>query len=197
MRRSLAWLVAVPLMLVGSQAAHVLAFRLVYPDTGVRLRQLVETGHSYLDFLPFVLGLGASVTVLSLLVSVFDGARGRSQRALPAWTFALLPLGGFTVQEHLERWLASGAMPWHEFAAPTFLPGLALQLPFGLAAYLAARFLLRVAERAGRALGASTPVRPRLSPAALVAPVSVSQPPRATPISLALAKRGPPLALSV
>ena len=99
-----------------------------------------------------MLALGATATALSLVVSAADAARGRSQRALPAWAFALLPLVGFTLQEHLERWLASGVLPWHEFAAPTFLPGLALQLPFGLLAYLAARLLLRAAEDAGRVL---------------------------------------------
>jgi len=198
MRRSLAWLVAVPLMLVGSQAAHVLAFRLVYPNAGVRLRELLQTGHSYESFLPLLLGLAASVTVVSLLVSTFDAAHGRPQRALPAWAFALLPLVGFTVQEHLERFLASGAVPWHEFAAPTFLPGLALELPFGLLAYLVARFLLRVAERAGRAFDVSlSPTRARLAQVAVAVPMHMTDPPRPAPISLGLAKRGPPLLLGV
>ena len=48
-----------------------------------------------------------------------------------------------------ERWVL-----WHAFAGPTFLPGLALQLPFALLAYVAARLLLRAAVRLGRLLGA-------------------------------------------
>ena len=50
MRRGLVWGVAVPLMLAGSLTAHVLAYRLVYPEAHVRLRTLLATGHSYLDW---------------------------------------------------------------------------------------------------------------------------------------------------
>jgi hypothetical protein len=195
MRRSLAWLVSVPLMLAGSQAAHVLAYRWVYPDAHVRLAALVRSGHGYLSLLPFALGAACAVTVLSLLAGAADAARGRRARPLPAWAFALLPLVAFTVQEHLERWLYSGVVPWHEVAAPTFLPGLALQLPFGAAAYLVARLLLRVAERLGLALAPAPPPRPKFSPLPGVAPASVPEPPRAPLISRGLAKRGPPLLL--
>ena len=44
MRRSLAWLVAVPLMLAGSQLAHAVAYRLVYPQAHERLRGNREVG---------------------------------------------------------------------------------------------------------------------------------------------------------
>ena len=152
MRRSLAWLVAVPLMLAGSQAAHVLAYRWVYPQAGVRLDALVRTGHGYMSLLPFAFAVAAAVVALSLVAAAADAARGRRARPLPAWAFALLPLVGFAVQEHVERWLYSGVLPWHEALAPTFLPGLALELPFAALAYLAARLLLRTAERLGRAL---------------------------------------------
>jgi hypothetical protein len=36
-RRSLTWLFALPLVLAGSQVAHVVAYRWVYPSSGVRL----------------------------------------------------------------------------------------------------------------------------------------------------------------
>ncbi|HET7572152.1 MAG TPA: hypothetical protein VFJ77_05720 [Gaiellaceae bacterium] len=194
MRRSLAWLVAVPLMLAGSQAAHVLAYRLVYPESSVRLDSLVRTGHGYLSLLPFALALAGAVGLLSLAVSALDAARGRRGRPLPPWAFALLPLAGFAVQEHVERWLYSGVVPWHEFAAPTFLPGLLLQLPFGALAWLAARLLLRTAARIGRAL-APAPPRPRLAPSPLAAPVAAALPPRRQLLARGLAKRGPPLLL--
>jgi hypothetical protein len=195
MRRGLAWLVSVPLILAGSQAAHVLAYRWAYPEAHVRLAALVRTGHGYMSLLPFALGTAAAVTLLSLLVAAGDAARGRRGRPLPAWTFAVLPLVAFTVQEHLERWLYSGVVPWHEVAAPTFLPGLALQLPFGAAAYLAARLLLRAAERVGRALAPAAPPRPRPVPSLLRAPAPAPQLPRPPLISRGLAKRGPPLLL--
>jgi hypothetical protein len=195
MRRSLAWLVSVPLIVAGSQVAHVLAYRWVYPDAHVRLQALVRTGHGYMSLLPVALGVAGAVTALSLLVGALDAARGRRPRPLPAWTFALLPLAAFTLQEHLELWLYSGAAPWREVAAPTFVPGLALQLPFGAAAYLVARFLLRAAERLGRAIAPSPPPRP--APAALpdAVPAAEPEPPRPAPLARCLAKRGPPLLL--
>ena len=47
-RRLAAWLLSFPLMVVGSQGAHVLAYRLVYPNAHLRLGELLATGHSYM-----------------------------------------------------------------------------------------------------------------------------------------------------
>jgi hypothetical protein len=193
MRRSLAWLVAVPLMLAGSQAAHVLAYRWAYPQAGVRLDALVRTGHGYLSLLPFALAVAGAVAVLSLAATGAAAARGRRPEPLPAWAFALLPLVGFAVQEHVERWLYSGVLPWHEALAPTFARGLVLQLPFAALAYLAARLLLRTAERVGAALAPAPPPRPRLAPPLLPLPAAAVLPPRPPLLSRGLAKRGPPL----
>jgi hypothetical protein len=195
MRRSLVWLVSVPLILAGSEIAHVLAYRWVYPDAHVRVMALVRTGHGYMSLLPFALAVAGAITALSLAVGVLDSARGRGSRPLPAWAFALMPLAAFALQEHLELWLYSGVVPWREAAAPTFLPGLALQLPFGAAAYVVARILFRAADRLGRALASAPPPRPRLLALPVVAPPPVSEPPRAAVIARGLAKRGPPLLL--
>jgi hypothetical protein len=195
MRRSLAWLVSVPLILAGSQVAHVLAYRWVYPDTHVRVEALVRTGHGYMSLLPFALAVAGAITALSLAVGVLDSARGRSSRPLPAWAFALMPLAAFALQEHLELWLYSGVVPWHEYAAPTFLPGLGLQIPFGLAAYLVARLLFRTADRLGRALRTSPPPPARLVPLPVAQPAPTPDRPRPAPIARSLAKRGPPLLL--
>jgi hypothetical protein len=196
MRRSLAWLVAVPLMLAGSEAAHALAYRFAYPDLHVRMHVLLVTGHGYLRWLPLVFGVAAAVVALSLVVAAVDAARGRAPRGLPAWAFALLPPLAFVVQEHVERLLHTGVFPWHEFGTPTFVPGLALQLPFALLAYVAARLLLRTAERAGRAVARTAPPQPRLVAIALSAPAAEPLLPRLAPISHGLAKRGPPLLAS-
>lgn len=196
MRRSLAWLVAIPLMLAGSQVAHVLAYRLVYPQASVRLRALVQTGHGYLTLLPLVAGAAAAVLAVSLALSAVDAARGRGVRSLPPWAFALLPALAFAVQEYLERWLAWGHLPWHAAAEPTFLAGLALQLPFGALAWLVARLLLRTAELVGRRL-APAPQRRRLAPLPLALPVVPPLPPPASLLSLGLGRRGPPLLLGV
>jgi hypothetical protein len=193
MRRRLAWLVAVPLMLAGSQVAHMLAYRIVYPQASVRLEVLVETGHSYMTALPLVLGVAGSIVALSLAATVLDVARGRGVRSLPAWAFALLPLCGFALQEYIERWLDWGFFPWHAAAQPTFLVGVALQIPFGALAYVAARLLLRTAKRLGRRLASLAPPRPRVALQPLVVPAAQPLPPLPSLLSRCLGRRGPPL----
>jgi len=192
MRRALAWLVALPVLLAGSQAAHALAYRFVYPEAHVRVEALLSTGHGYLSHLPLALGVAGSIAFLSLLLSAVDAARGRPARALPAWAFALLPPLAFVLQEFLERSLHLGTFAWQTAFAPTFLPGLALQLPFALVAYVAARLLLRAAERAGRAFMPPPLPRRRPSPAIAAVPVDAS-PVQGNALSRLLAKRGPPL----
>lgn len=139
-----------------------------------------------------MLGAAGAIASVSLLLAVVDAARGRQARALPAWAFALLPPLAFVLQEILERSLHLGTFAWQAALAPTFVPGLVLQLPFAAAAYVAARLLLRAAERAGRALALA---RPRVSPAPLAAaPRPAEAPPLGgNPLSRLLAKRGPPL----
>ena len=194
MRRGLAWTLAVPLMLAGSQAAHALAYVWVYPQAHARVRVLLAAGHGYLTWLPIALALAGAVALVALAVTAADAARGRTARGLPAAAFALLPPLAFALQELLELSLHTGTFAWQALLAPTFLPGLLLQLPFALVAYVAARLLLRAAQHAGRAL-ASRPV-PRTLVLALPAPPRAGTRPRRLRIAgLRLAKRGPPLAV--
>jgi hypothetical protein len=192
MRRSLAWLSVLPLILAGSQVAHVLAYRWVYPSAHVRLQELLSTGHGYMDRLPLVFGIAAAVAFVSLLVAIADVARGRSLRALPAWAFALLPLLTFVVQEVLERSLHTGTFVWQAVESPTFVPGLLLQLPFAAAAYLIARLLLRTVRTVGRLIGARRTVYAPRRAAAIRLPVAVCLP-RLAPLAGAAAGRAPPL----
>jgi hypothetical protein len=193
MRRSLAWLSVLPLILAGSQVAHVLAYRWVYPSSHVRLQALLSTGHGYMDRLPLVFGIAAAVAFVSLLVAVADVARGRSLRALPAWAFALLPLLTFVVQEVLERSLHTGTFVWQAVESPTFVPGLVLQLPFAAATYLIARLLLRTVRTISRLIGARRRVyAPRRAAASARPPVAVCLPLLA-PLARAAAGRAPPL----
>ena len=171
MRRGAAWLAAVPLMLGGSQLAHALAYRLAYPQAHVRVLRMLATGHSYFTRLPLVLAAAGACLLVSLVVTACDAARGRPARALPAWAFALLPPLAFALQELLELSLHTGTFAWHVVLAPTFAPGLLLQLPFALLTYLAARLLLRTAERIGRALQRCTP-RVRIAAGYAAAPVA-------------------------
>jgi hypothetical protein len=193
MRRSLAWLFALPLMLAGSQVGHVLAYRWVYPSSQVRLHALLLTGHGYMDRLPLVFGIGAAVAFVSLVVGVVDAARGRSLRGLPGWAFPLLPLVTFVVQEILERSLHSGTFMWQAVEARMFVLGLVLQLPFAAAAYLVARLLLRTASAVARIIGAHRSLlRSRRAPARVRVTLVVRLP-RLAPLAGAAAGRAPPL----
>jgi hypothetical protein len=194
-RRGVTWLVAVPLLLASSQAAHLLAYRIVYPDTPLRARALLVTGHGYLDRLPLVFGAAGAIALVALLVAAVDASRGHAPRALPPWAFGLLAPAAFVIQEHLERSLHSGTFAWHTAASPTFIPGLLAQVPLALLAWLAARLLLRAAAHAGRSL-ASQP--PRLARGPLVLLVPLRPPtPRMRVLARRLAERGPPLVAAV
>jgi hypothetical protein len=195
MRRRLTWFVAVPLLLASSQAAHFLAYRIVYPGTPLRAQVLLATGHGYLDRLPLVFGAAGAIALVALLVAVVDASRGHAARALPPWAFGLLAPAAFVIQEYLERSLHSGTFAWHTAAAPTFLPGLLTQVPLALLAWLAARLLLRAAAHAGRSL-ASQPPRFAPEPLVFLVPVPPAMP-RARALARRLAERGPPLLVAV
>jgi hypothetical protein len=191
------WLVVVPLMLGGTEVAHALAYRLVYPQAVVRWRVLAETGHGYLGWAPLVLGVGAALVLVGVLAALLDAVgRGDRHSAPPVWVLGLLPILGYAMQEFLERWVALGGFPWWMVEQPTFRIGLLLQLPFALTAFLVARLLLRVAENVGRALrSAALPFR-------LVGPVRTWFPlgvflSRLPALAAGHAERGPPPVLVV
>ena len=74
----------------------------------------------------------------------------------PAWLFLVLPASAFLVQEHVERAAATAQLPVDTLAQPAVLAGLALQLPFGIAALLAARLLTRATAAVARRIGRRT-----------------------------------------
>lgn len=150
----LTWALTLPLMLGGIEAGHALAYQLVYPQVDGRV--LIATGHAYLAWLPLLLGVSGALALVALIAAGIDAARGRSPHDLPAWAFAVIPPIAFVLQEILELSLHLGTFGWRAVLAPTFLPGVALQAPLAFLAYVAARLLLRTAERLGRALA---PVR--------------------------------------
>jgi len=186
MRRGLAWALTLPLVLLGTETAHALAYRVVYPQAHARI--LLQTGHGYLHWLPLALALAGALALIALAVAAVDAARGTPARDLPAWAFALLPPATFVIQEMLEVSLHTGRFGWHALLAPTFLPGLSLQLPLALGAYLAARLLLKAAERIGRALAQPRSLH-RLSQL-LAAPVATTLHARA--VVAGCSSRGPP-----
>ncbi len=191
-RRAAVWLLSIPLMLAGSQVAHVFAYRLVYPNAGVRLHELIETGHGYMGYEPLVAGIAGALEVAAFAWIVGQAVRGRRQRHVPAWVFALLPPLAFVIQEILERWLAGGSFPWWTVLQPTFLAGLLLQLPFALLAYLVARWLTRVARTVAPALRGSLP-QPRVAVLGAVVRRPHFDLPVATALLAGYPVRGPPL----
>jgi hypothetical protein len=173
-RRLVAWILVTPVAAAGVLAAHALAYRV----TGTRPGPM----HDYLAHVPQVVVVLASLALLGLAV------QERSLRRLSArWVAPLAPLG-FACQEHLERLVHEGHVPWL-LTSPTFLLGFALQLPVALACVLLVRRVvgtatgmpLRRAPLPGGAwlpLSASAPLVPR-----------PARPPRAT-------GRGPPALLA-
>jgi hypothetical protein len=179
-------------MLVGVEAAHALAYRVVFPQASLRGSVLAATGHAWASRLPLVLALGGAVAVVALTGAVVDAVRGGRVRELGAGAFAALPPVAFALQELLELSLHTGHVAWHAFAAPTFLPGLALQLPFALLAFVVTRLLLRVAAKVGRLL-----VRRHASAPTSVVRAFCNRVATELHRACGLAARAPPLAVGI
>jgi hypothetical protein len=190
-RRGLAWLSALPLMAAGSLAAHALAYRIAEPRAHERADVLASTGHGYLGYAAPALAACFVLLVGGLVDTALRASRRRAPARIAAWPFALVPPFGFVLQEHFERLLANGDVPLGAALEPTFLVGFALQLPFALAALVAARVLLCVAERIGCALASEPPLPAvrRLSDGPLPGGVFLIRPPA---LALGRSQRGPP-----
>jgi hypothetical protein len=182
-------LVLIPLAIAGSLTAHGLTYRIVAPDAESRANLLRETGHGYLDRLPLALAILGALLLAGLLLRIRAGGDG-DWRLKARLAFAV-PLVAFTLQEHLERLVHDGSFPYGAALEPTFLIGLGLQLPFALAAYAVAVWLLKAAGRLGAALTrAPAHALPRAErrlqrPRAAVAP-------RVPALALGHGSRGPP-----
>jgi hypothetical protein len=177
-RRFTALVASLPLIGAGSIAAHDLAYRLV----GGGLYQ--EHMHDYLTRAPTLLALllGFSVAVLAVALR-----HSELHLRAPAWLFAAAPLVAFAVQEHLER-AVQGQPAARTALEPAFALGLALQLPFALLAYVAARILFRTVALV---VGFFRPRRARLRPAATERPGFRFSFPRPA-LARGFSSRGPP-----
>ena len=130
MDRTRAWLAVLPLVAAGMLVSHELAYRLTGTPGG--------SLHGYLEHAPQVLVVAAFAGL------VLAGLSTR-QRTPSAWPFAAAALVAFAVQEHLERVIHSGEVPWL-LTSPVFLAGLLLQVPVAFLAWLLARRLLAALE---------------------------------------------------
>ncbi|MGI9186093.1 MAG: hypothetical protein ACR2J9_00995 [Gaiellales bacterium] len=187
-RRRSAWLVSLPLVVVGSLLAHQLAYLVVAGTHADAL--LAETGHGYLDQLPTGALLALICLVLGLALAGIDRARERTGQAIPPWLVALVPMIGFALQEHVERYAHTGQVPWGAALDATFLVGLALQLPFAALVFVIARLLLRTVAAVVAALVSCR--RPASRYRASTRFALDPQLARATGLARRLAPRGPP-----
>ncbi len=153
-RRLAPWIVAAVLCAGGSLGAHALGYWLEPSGPAA------SAGHAWLDLLPALVVAGIVALFASLAVETREILRRRPTGAVPAWLFLVLPAGAFLVQEHVERAAATAQLPVDTLAQPAVLAGLALQLPFGIAALLAARLLTRATAAVARRIGRRTRPHP-------------------------------------
>jgi hypothetical protein len=190
MRQRLAWLSTAPLMFAGLIAGHLLAYRLVYSDAHARADALARSGHAYLGYVPLALSVSLGVLLAGLALQAASGFRGERRRPVASPLIVLLPPIAFVVQELSERLLHNGHVPLTLGVQPAFLIGLALQLPFALAALLVAWLLDSAARALGRVLG----TQPRIIfPVLVPQPVRFAAVPRPAGLARGYGERAPPL----
>jgi hypothetical protein len=178
-RRRVVWVLSLPLAAVGWLTAHFLAYMLVAPEAGHRTHLLSEAGHGYLGAAPLMAACAVTLLVAGLALAVREGMRdGRAPAHVPVWPIALVPPLGFAVQEHLERVIELNAFPFGAALEPTFIVGMAMQVPFALGAVLLTRAVLALGHALGRRLARTA--RP---------PTCVGPPPLPAPPDPELARR--------
>lgn len=189
-RRRAAWGVALAFTAVGGLCAHLMAYSLAAPS-GHSSHHHPATVSAYGAHLRGCIAICVAIGVIALAVSAFERS-GRLRRAfVPLWLFAAAPPVGFVLQELVERAAGTGTVAHIGPLDAAFLVGLAVQLPFALAAYISARGLLAAAAALVKRLAAPprfrvAPVEPRV----LVAlPVAA---PRLPLLALGYGQRGPP-----
>jgi hypothetical protein len=156
-RPRIAWSVALPVAVVGSQLAHWLGYRIATPDSEERTYQLAASGHGYLTYAPLGLALAFVLVTIALAGEVrYVLVRAGGGASRPGVLgFLVLAPAIFVCQEHLERLVETGTFPWDAAVEPTFVLGLLFQIPFALLGALVAGLLLRGARTLAFALRAS------------------------------------------
>lgn len=101
----------------------------------------------------------------------------------------------FALQECIER-LFVGGWPFAAALAPTFMPGLAFQLPFALVAFLLARWLLRAADRLRLLLFGQSHMPALLPAAASRRRFAIVDLARVAALAAGYGERGPPRSFS-
>ena len=184
-RNRVAWLVSLPLSAGGMVLAHELAWQSAGHGAEA------EAGHGYLRYLGVFAALGAAALIVAATTQLVRAVGGGDMaRAPAAWVFAVVPVVGFVLQEHVEHLVAHRELEVSHFLSTPFVLGLALQVPFALVALLAARIILGFVQGLARTIcTALTLSRPEL--VRIIVPLSTDLPLRPA-LALRHAGRAPP-----
>jgi hypothetical protein len=168
-RRTLTWLLTLPF----AAASVLLGHAIVYWALGMPADDL----HGYLAHAPQLVLILATLALLGLAAD----SRARRHSSGP---LASLAIGTFVAQEHLERLIHTGQLPFL-LASPVLWLGIALQLPLAFVIWIVAR---RLAEDVAAPIRRTTPgiARFAMSLVAVVGQPAASAPGAAHPA------RGPP-----
>jgi hypothetical protein len=126
-RRTLTWLVTLPFAAASVLIGHAIAYRMVGMPT--------DDLHNYLAHAPQIV----LILVTIALVGLAGDSRARRQSPAPLASLGIL---AFVAQEHVERLIHTGQLPFL-LTNPVLWLGIALQVPLAIAVWIVAR---RVAE---------------------------------------------------
>jgi len=191
-RQGLPWLVALPSVAAGLLAGHAFGSRLVGPRS-VELAERTERAAAHASSVPVVLGFLGALVLVGLVVLIRVLLKGRIARSVSPLLFLVLPSLAWPVQEVLERALHAEGLGVHPFLDPGLVLGVAVQIPFGIAAFLAARLLFVVAVKVAASFARRNP-RPRRRRETIRPPRLLVGSHRTRVTALRRAQRAPPLA---
>jgi hypothetical protein len=147
-RTSVAWLLSLPLSAVGMLLAHQIAWGFASEE------HQATAGHGYLQYGSIFAALVVASLIVGATAQLFRAVGGEDMaRAPSAFVFAIVPIVGFLLQEHLEHLVAARELEVTYFLSTPFLLGLLLQLPFAFAALHVTRLILGFVKRVARAIG--------------------------------------------
>jgi hypothetical protein len=172
MRRSLIWLTLLPFAAASVLVGHIIAYRVTGTSTG--------DVHGYLAHAPQIVLILATLALLGIATD----ARARRSSPVPLTTLAIT---AFVVQEHLERLVHTGHVPFL-LASPVLWLGVLLQLPLAFTVWCVARRLgdqLAAPSRSGAPPALARFSVPRLAGAArpVVHTVATGHPGRGPPVT--------------
>jgi hypothetical protein len=154
------WLLSLPLAGAGWLTAHWLGYAFGAPGPGHQEPMLSDAGHHYLGAEPVFVAFAITLLLAGIALAIHDGVRRTPPARVPVWPIALISPLGFAVQEHLECLIGMHSIPAGAALEPSFLVGMALQLPFAVAAVLLARTLVALGHSLGHRLAVARVPRP-------------------------------------